>query len=201
MLVTSPTLTQHTFMVRVMSTAKSTVSYRNCPGHPGYRVGDDGSVWSCWESVVIPKHGAGFIHRIGTTWKRKRIKPTAGQHPQVSMGRSIVIAVHRLVLEAFVGPCPDGMEGCHFPDRNPANNRLENLRWDTPKSNAADKVIHGTDNTGERHGLAKLTDEIVLAIRADHATGNFTYPQLGRKYNVDATTIYKIVKRKRWAHI
>lgn len=45
--------------------------------------------------------------------------------------------VHRLVLDAFVGPCPDGHECCHYDD-NPQNNRLENLRWDTKVANARD---------------------------------------------------------------
>lgn len=36
--------------------------------------------------------------------------------------------VHRLVLETFVGPCPDGME-CDHSDRNRRNNALTNLRW------------------------------------------------------------------------
>jgi len=52
--------------------------------------------------------------------------------------------VCRLVLLAFVGPCPEGMEACHFPDRNPANNRLDNLRWDTRSGNMRDCKAHGT---------------------------------------------------------
>jgi hypothetical protein len=52
-------------------------------------------------------------------------------------------AVHRLVLEAFVGPCPPGMEGCHN-DGDQLNNRLDNLRWDTPSNNKLDSVRHGT---------------------------------------------------------
>lgn len=51
--------------------------------------------------------------------------------------------VHRLVLEAFVGPRPDGTEGCHG-DGDPGNNRLTNLRWDTRSANTYDKVRHGT---------------------------------------------------------
>jgi hypothetical protein len=50
--------------------------------------------------------------------------------------------VHRLVLIAFVGPCPDGMEGCHN-NGVPSDNRLENLRWDTRKANMADAIEHG----------------------------------------------------------
>lgn len=53
--------------------------------------------------------------------------------------------VHHLVLQAFVGPCPDGLEGCHW-DGDPSNNFLPNLRWDTRESNMADMVRHGRGN-------------------------------------------------------
>lgn len=51
--------------------------------------------------------------------------------------------VHALVLEAFVGPRPDGMYACHS-DGNPANNCVDNLRWDTPSANQQDSIRHGT---------------------------------------------------------
>lgn len=55
------------------------------------------------------------------------------------------VFIHRAVLEAFVGPRPEGMEGCHFPDSNPANNHLENLRWDTRRENRVDQIRLGVD--------------------------------------------------------
>jgi hypothetical protein len=58
--------------------------------------------------------------------------------------------VHHLVLEAFIGPRPEGMETRHI-DRNPRNNVLSNLRWGTKLENAADKHRHGTMLRGERH--------------------------------------------------
>lgn len=58
--------------------------------------------------------------------------------------------VHHLVLEAFVGPCPDGFEGCHW-DGVPSNNYLSNLRWDTRESNMADMVRHGRGNVAVTH--------------------------------------------------
>lgn len=59
-----------------------------------------------------------------------------------SWGNSVQRRVHRLVLEAFVGPCPEGQEGCHGPG-GPSDNRLENIRWDTREENARDIVRHG----------------------------------------------------------
>jgi hypothetical protein len=47
--------------------------------------------------------------------------------------------VHQLVLEAFVGPRPDGTLGCHWDD-NRENNDLSNLRWCTPLGNAHDRA-------------------------------------------------------------
>lgn len=61
--------------------------------------------------------------------------------------------IHRLVLETFVGPCPPGMEGCHFPDPSPANNRLDNLRWDTHIANMADAKAHGSFANNTRRNI------------------------------------------------
>jgi hypothetical protein len=57
-------------------------------------------------------------------------------------GKSQIHYVHTLVLTAFLGARPDGMECCHN-DGNPANNQLSNLRWDTRSANQMDTVFHG----------------------------------------------------------
>lgn len=79
--------------------------------------------------------------------------------------------VHRLVLVAFVGPCPEGMECCHGDDGNPRNNALANLRWDTHAANLMDRVRHGTSNRGERHWMKKLTAQDIQDIRRSVAAG------------------------------
>lgn len=57
--------------------------------------------------------------------------------------------VHRLVLEAFVGDCPEGMETRHL-NGNRKDNRLENLQWGTVVENHHDKLQHGTDHYASR---------------------------------------------------
>lgn len=57
----------------------------------------------------------------------------------------INLFVHVAVLTAFVGPCPDGMEGCHWDD-DYRNNRLGNLRWATHADNMADKLRNGNND-------------------------------------------------------
>ena len=69
------------------------------------------------------------------------------------------VPIHRLVLMAFVGPCPEGMECCH-KDGNPENNRLDNLRWGTKSSNTKDSIRHGTFRGKENiRGVNRWTGE------------------------------------------
>src|SRR6185312_7030300 len=100
-------------------------------------------------------------------------KPNALGYIMVSLfkdGSQFVRYAHRLVLEAFVGPCPDGMECCHN-DGNPANNRVENLRWDTTSANQLDREAHGTSNRGEQQGRSKLKDDYIPIIKKLYEVG------------------------------
>lgn len=51
--------------------------------------------------------------------------------------------VHVLVLSAFTGLRPEGLEACHC-NGDRTDNRAANLRWDTRSENMLDKVRHGT---------------------------------------------------------
>lgn len=65
--------------------------------------------------------------------------------------------VHTLVVEAFLGPRPPGMEVCHA-DGSRDNNHISNLRYDTRAGNAADALKHGTvrtPNAGTEHHCGK----------------------------------------------
>ena len=52
--------------------------------------------------------------------------------------------MHRLVLLAFRGQCPAGMETCHNNGKR-TDNRLSNLRWDTGSNNKVDTILHGNN--------------------------------------------------------
>ena len=77
-------------------------------------------------------------------------------------------AIHRLVLETFIGPRPAGCETCHCNGERD-DNRLVNLRWDTHETNMREHKPFKKRTTepirGERHHRAKLTDAQVVEIR------------------------------------
>ena len=104
--------------------------------------------------------------------------------------------VHRLVLESFVGPRPHGMECCHG-NGNAADNRLANLRWDTPKANQYDRIAHGTGNQGFRNPKAFLTAEQIINIR--EAPGSDC--SVARLFGVSPETARRIRRGTRWAEV
>lgn len=57
--------------------------------------------------------------------------------------------VHQLVLEAFVGPRPAGMETLHSDD-DVSNNRLDNLVYGTPSENQLQHVASGRHHEASR---------------------------------------------------
>lgn len=110
--------------------------------------------------------------------------------------------VHKLVLEAFVGPKPDGMEACHFPDRNPANNNLENLRWGSKKDNADDREQHGKTLRGEKANGAKATKLQVIKIRKMFKTGKYpTVRAIANRINLPIGVVRDIIKFATWRHV
>jgi hypothetical protein len=165
------------------------VEYRPIEGFPGYRIGNDGSVWSCRPCTRVKLPG----------WRRMRLIPNNHGYLFVQMclnGKHRKRYAHRLVLEAFVGPCPEGMECRHFPDGDPTNNKLSNLSWATHLENQRDKPAQGTNNDGERNGLAKLTNRDAAIIRTRYATEYVTQQSLADEYGVSNSRISNIITGK-----
>lgn len=80
------------------------------------------------------------------TGRVRRLGTHGNGHKQVLLhrdGKQYKCFVHALVLEAFVAPRPDGMVCCHN-NGDPADNRVENLRWGTASDNMQDSLKHGT---------------------------------------------------------
>lgn len=189
-----------------MSEANSTetsVDYREIPGHEGFWAGSDGTIWTQWKREALRGQWGGT--RLVRTDEKRRMN----QRPNKRTGRLSVdirqkaIGVPRLILLAFVGPCPDGMEACHDPNPDVSDNRLCNLRWDTPAANIADRDRHGRTARGIRHGVAKFTDDDVRYIRDqyDNHYTNQLFRQLAARFHADYTVVFRIAKRQAWKHV
>ena len=176
-------------------------TYMAAPGYAGYRVGDDGSVWSEWRMRGGGYAGKPVQYRSGI-WKL--LKPDLNRgRPRVRlrivMGKYKAVMVHRLVLEAFVGSCPEGCEGVHA-DGDPANNHLSNLSWNTHSANLMGRRERGTSRSGEDHPKHVLTEQDVIEIRARAARGESLY-YIAHDFKCTHENLRFVVDRKTWQHV
>lgn len=149
------------------------MTYRDITGQPGYRVGGDGSIWTCWTK------GPGA--HLSETWKPMKARIDHEGYRRVTFRDGTSHKVCALVLAAFVGPCPPGMECCHGPAGN-ADDSLANLRYGTHLENIADKRTHGTMAVGDRHGKTKLSESQLADLLA--LKGHVTQKVAADRYGV-----------------
>lgn len=160
------------------------ITYKPIPGFPGYEAGDDGSIWT--------------LKRGGR--RRLSVREDEDGYLKAEVwvdGRRRNVGVHALVLMAFVGPRPAGMEAAH-EDGNRQNNRPGNLRWKTPKANQGDRVRHGTHCRGDRHPHRRLSEAEVTRLRG--GTGE-TYKQAARRLGVSYNAVRQAIKGETWRHL
>jgi hypothetical protein len=107
---------------------------------------------------------------------------------------------HRASWRMFVGPIPDGMHMLHRCDNppcvNPAHLFLGSQNDNVQDMWAKKRANPGTSR-GEKHGMAKLTAEIVKEIRKSSDMGTV----LALRYGVSHSTITDIRHRRIWNHI
>jgi hypothetical protein len=106
-----------------------------------YEVSDQGRMRSV-DRMVPYKDGRKSRFQPG---QNLRVSPGPTGYPQATLnhnGAFEVVLVHRLVLRAFIGPCPSGCECLHANDIK-TDNRLTNLSWNTPSANKFDLVRNG----------------------------------------------------------
>ena len=162
--------------------------WRDIEGFPFYQVSDLGRVRS-----FRPKTSSSSPRTVPIILKQQG----KGKYRHVSLGRCTA-RVHRLVLAAFVGPCPEGEEACHR-NGDSSDNRSDNLRWDTRRSNHRDQYKHGTRIMGEKHPMSKLTEAEVMAIYT--APTGTSSSELGAIYDVSRQAIDAIRKGKTWSRV
>jgi hypothetical protein len=172
--------------------------FRPIEGYPGYCVGSNGTVWSCLDKG----HGYSSRWEISETWRQLKASP-GSVYARVCLGREgkyYPRLIHHLVLEAFVGPRPHRLDGCHYDD-DKGNNRFWNLRWDSRRGNFKDAMRNGRVRQGSRVNLAKLTEAQVLEIREAYAQPGASFSSISRLFDVTPDMISVIIKGLHWKHV
>lgn len=167
--------------------------WRAVPSFPAYRVSRGGLVASCLDSRG----------RTTDRWLPLRPSRVKDNYLMVHLsahGSTARRYVAHLVLEAFVGPRPDGAQCCHHPDPTPSNNRLENLRWDSFRANVKDRMELDRVPKGEGHHATTITGSDVRAIRALSADG-IKGAELARRFGVTARVVYSVLRGETWSHV
>lgn len=148
---------------------------------------------------VVSKYG----HRCDPKILRATPCVSRGGYLRIGLredGRKRLHQVHRLVLEAFIGPPPfAGAQAAHL-DNNPQNNDVRNLAWMSCRDNLRMRDAAGTAPKGERNNKAKLTNVSVQDIRRRRAAGE-SGASLAREYGVCKNTVWNIVHRQNWTHV
>jgi hypothetical protein len=109
--------------------------------------------------------------------------------------------VHVLVCENASGPkpalkheathsCGNGNLGCVTKGH---------LVWKTHTENMADKLIHGTHNRGERHGMSKLTENEVREIMS--LKDKETKKHISKMFGVSMSNISAIHRGVSWSWV
>jgi len=155
-----------------------------------YRISDRGRIWSNW-------HGGRIM----------KASPTGADYLTVALcrgdGTKKTHMIHVLVMEAFAGPRPTGMQVLHGPGGHLDNRWPENLSWGTAfQNNGPDKYRDGTQARGEKQHLAKLTEDAIRDIMARGTNGpRGIRAQLAREYGVHKGTIGRVLDGKTWRHV
>lgn len=123
---------------------------------------------------------------------------------------------HRVSWELHFGPIPDKLWVCHHCD-NPRCVRPDHLFLGTPMANSRDRdrkgrhrVLRGDEHPqrinpskvlrGVRHGMARITEDDVRAIRSRRAAGE-PLLALAAAFGISMGQVSAIATRRNWAHI
>lgn len=174
-------------------------------------------MFEIWKDIVRYEG----LYQISNFGRVKRIISASGTHsgrilsPFTDRQKYLVVTlcntfghrkfyVHRLVIEVFIGPYPEGHE-CRHLDGNRQNNRLHNLATGTHKDNVGDAIRHGTHTALNQYGcdnpLARLDTNHILEIRNLYENDKISQKDLAIRFGVCQATINQIVNRKTWRHI
>lgn len=137
---------------RLIQLVADFVEWRPVPGFEGrYEVNDQGVVRRC---ARIYRNAKGKRHALKARVLSIHFHGDRGAYPYVTLQgekrKRLKVALHRIVLLAFVGPPPEpDMQASHEPDPDPSNCKLSNLRWRSHADNQQERAARYAGMTWE----------------------------------------------------
>lgn len=170
--------------------------WKAVPGYEGYYEASTTGIIRSVDRIITMKSRVGKpttkkvkgkILKLSPMWKSTDYLVVS-----FSRGKSSQKLVHRVILETFVGPCPDGMEARHL-NGNRQDNRKSNLAWGTPIENASDRDLHGKTAKGWKHACSLTATEKRQAIMDLYLRCGYSVELLARVFGRPELTIRYLI--------
>lgn len=156
-----------------------------------YIVYENGTVWSIKQSKFLKMVvGRGGYYRVNLV-----------EHGNCQY-------LHRLIAKLFIEN-PEDKPMVNHKDGNKLNNDVSNLEWVDCQENTKHAIKTGlrkqrikgewkSPRKGNNHHNSKLTEEKVMEAKELYATGNYSYRELGERYDVHLSTIAYAINGTWW---
>ena len=145
-----------------------------------------------WHGYLIKEDGS-ILNKDGTV-KTLKVTPKGYLHSSFYYnGKLTTHLIHRLVAEAYYGPCPKGLEVDH-KDNDRQNNHKDNLRYVTKAVNNQKSYTSGNrDVSGENNANSKYSEEEIHNLIRLRNQG-FSYGKLVAMTGINKGTVAKVAK-------
>lgn len=184
-----------------MDTVIENEIWKSIPGWEGfYKVSNLGRVLSEKRIVSLPNRwgGINLVEKPESILKPQNHTGGYKTYTFWRGGKCFNIYAHRAVLETFISLRPKGLQACHN-NGDKGDNRLINLRWDSPKNNQADRAKHGTEQQGVTKGrYKKRNPEIVSQIRQYYKIHGGNITRTAKNFGIPRTSAADIVNYRTW---
>lgn len=121
------------------------------------------------------------------------------------MYQTVNVRIHRVVAEAFLGPCPDGHVVNH-KDGNKKNNHIDNLEYATPSENNQHALDTGLRNPwsgknarkGTDNHFATISEDVVYEILMIRDQTGYGCRRIGKMLNISRSVVNHILSGHSW---